>query len=63
MALNRRQWSGLSSPTTYHNKSGDFSAAGDSGSIIADAHGRIGGLLGHHICDALLATHQGQRLS
>jgi hypothetical protein len=29
----------------YDNKSGDFSAPGDSGSIIADGHGRIGGLL------------------
>ena len=29
----------------YDNKSGVFAAPGDSGSIIADAHGRIGGLL------------------
>lgn len=29
----------------YDNKSGAFSAPGDSGSIIADGHGRIGGLL------------------
>ncbi|KAF8588036.1 hypothetical protein K439DRAFT_1613794 [Ramaria rubella] len=29
----------------YDNESGVFSAPGDSGSIIADGHGRIGGLL------------------
>ena len=29
----------------YDHKSGPFSALGDSGSIIADGHGRIGGLL------------------
>ena len=29
----------------YDHKSGVFSAAGDSGSIIADTYGRIGGLL------------------
>lgn len=29
----------------YDNKSDAFSALGDSGSIIADGHGRIGGLL------------------
>ena len=29
----------------YDNKSGVFSAPGDSGSIIVDGHGRIGGLL------------------
>lgn len=29
----------------YDNKSGPFSASGDSGSIIADGLGRIGGLL------------------
>ena len=29
----------------YDNESGSFSAPGDSGSIIADGHGRIGGLL------------------
>lgn len=29
----------------YDNKSGVFSTPGDSGSIIADGHGRIGGLL------------------
>ncbi|KAH9929983.1 uncharacterized protein B0H18DRAFT_873455, partial [Fomitopsis serialis] len=29
----------------YDRKSGDFSAAGDSGSVIVDRRGRIGGLL------------------
>ena len=29
----------------YDHKSGVFSAVGDSGSIIADTYGRIGGLL------------------
>ena len=36
-----REWSIL----PYGNKSGVFSEAGDSGSIIADTRGRIGGLL------------------
>jgi hypothetical protein len=29
----------------YDNKSGAFSAPGDSGSIIVDGHGRVGGIL------------------